>query len=157
MSENNYTAVEELTKEIRFYPAWDKRSDDPKKNYGIHGVTIGFYLTGEKGTVQFTIYSNWQLKNVQHEIDSKTPHIDFPYLSHKPLPADLGYHARIPQYEGQDCMDLNCEFIGDKCFYDGSSLNAERVFNVLTEKGHDGVWEELADFYNELIGENNED
>jgi len=57
-----------LTREIKFSPAYDKRDPDPSKNYGIHGVTITFLLKGEKGAVQFVLYTNWHLPHVDHEI-----------------------------------------------------------------------------------------
>jgi hypothetical protein len=41
-----------------------------------------------------------------------------------------------------------CEYLDDApCFYDGSGLNAERIYKVLLEKGSDGVWQELEEYY----------
>lgn len=36
-----------------FRPAYDKRSDDPKKNYGISAMQCGMVLKGAKGAVHF--------------------------------------------------------------------------------------------------------
>jgi len=41
-------------------------------------------------------------------------------------------------------------FVGG-CQYDGSSLNAERIYNVLLEEGDLGVWRELETYYNRLF------
>ena len=41
-----------MEREIKFLPAYDERNN-PKGNYGIHGVDLRMYLKGELGTVQF--------------------------------------------------------------------------------------------------------
>lgn len=130
-----------MEKIITFYPAYDKRSTDPKKNYGVHGVDLRMVLKGELGAVQFMLYTNWHLPHIEGRID-------------KPLPADLGYHSFKPMYEGQEAIRKECEFLGGKpCYYDGSTLNAERIYNVLLESGSDGVWKELESFYVETFDE----
>lgn len=60
-----------MEKIIKFAPAYDKRHSDPKKNYGVHGVELKFILKGEEGAVQFVIFTNWMLPNVQKEQDAK--------------------------------------------------------------------------------------
>lgn len=78
--------------QVDFSPAFDKRHTDPSKNYGIHGVNMRFVLTGEKGASQFLVYTNWHLPSV-----SKEGWSDFML---EPMGADVGYHAKSPQYEG---------------------------------------------------------
>jgi len=143
---------------IRFSPAWDKRNSDPKKNYGVHGVELVFYLKGEKGTVQFLLYTNWYLPHVTKE--QKHSHWEFDdghFCPFKPFPADLGYHSPKPLYKGQEAISHNCELTGGDCFYDGSTLNAERIFKALTEKGDAGVWEELEKYYQQTFVEGEQD
>ncbi len=140
--------METLKREIRFRPAWDKRNPDPKKNYGIHGVDIAFFLKGEKGAIQFVFYTNWQLPHVQKENDSK-PLNEFPYMFHKPMATDVGYHSPKPMYEGQTKMSGKCDIIGGDCYYDGSSLYAETMFDILVEKGDEAVWQKLEEEYAE--------
>lgn len=48
-------------REITFDPAWDRRSDKPSENYGIHPVQIRFVLIGEKGAVHFVLYTDLRL------------------------------------------------------------------------------------------------
>jgi hypothetical protein len=132
---------------LTFEPAWDKRDKDPNKNYGIHGVNVRFVVKGDKGAVQFLLYTNWQLPHVQAEQESRPINPRYPHLMCTPLPADLGYHSLTPHYEGQTTMGP-CEYLdGRPCYYDGSSLNAERPWKVLLEKGSDGVWKYLEDYY----------
>lgn len=71
------------------------------------------------------------------------------HLFHKPQPADLGYHSPVPMYEGQTKRD-DCQYLpGGTCYYDGSSLAAESVFNILVEQGSEGVWKHLEEVYND--------
>jgi len=140
-----------MERRIVFNKAWDKRDSDPSKNYGVHGVEIAFYLIGDDGAVQFVIYTNWHIPSVQQEFDNKPPRSEFPYLSHKPLPADLGYHSYKPTYEGQEALTDNCHLLGGPCYYDGSTLNAERIFKILTVGGSEAVWTELENYYKEVF------
>lgn len=140
-----------MKKEITFEPAYDKRHTDPKKNYGIHGVNLRFVLSGGCGAVQFVLYTNWQLPHVQEEFDHKPVASRYPHLSCHPMPADLGYHSPVPQYEGQSSMGSDCEYVEGDCYYDGSSLNAQPVYETLLKEGHEGVWRELEEYYNQTF------
>jgi hypothetical protein len=147
--------VSKLKREIRFTPAFDKRDDDPKKNYGIHGVEMQWFVTGPLGTIQFIVYTNWQLPHIYKEWDVK-PAVDskFPHLLCRPMPSDLGYHSPKQMYDGQDVMTGSCEWVeGGTCYYDGSSLNAERIFIILVEEGHEAVWKALEEEYDYRLTE----
>lgn len=136
----------EFEKEIKFRPAFDRRNSDPNKNYGIHGVEMTFYLKGELGTIQFVVYTNWQLPHVQKESLSKC---DGSYCHLKPMATDIGYHSPVPQYEGQTLQSKSCSALdGKPCYYDGSSLNAEPIFEKLLSGGDDAVWAEMEEWYN---------
>lgn len=149
-----------MEKIVKFYPAFDKRNPDPNKNYGIHGVDLKMVLKGDKGAVQFVLFTNWQLPHVIQEFDKKVlqdaakgklDDISIRCWYH-PMPADLGYHSYTPLYEGQDICTESCEYLdGKPCYYDGSGLNAERIYEVLLREGSDGVWGKLEDFYKELF------
>lgn len=127
-----------MKREITFRPAFDRRHEDPKKNYGIHGVDMLWILEGKLGAVQFLVYTGWQL-----------PHIK----DSEPMAADLGYHSPKPRYEGHTPMSGECKHVkGGKCYYDGSGLNADRVLEILRREGSDGVWRELEEYYTETFG-----
>lgn len=141
-----------MEKITQFAPAFDKRNPEPSKNYGIHGVDMRMVLKGEFGAVQFVLYTNWQLPHVQEEFRAKMQ--PDKYCLFEPLPADLGYHSHKPMYEGQEPLQKECEYLNGKpCYYDGSGLNAQRIYTTLLEKGSDGVWKELEDYYTKLFGE----
>lgn len=145
-----------MKKEITFVPAFDKRNSNPSKSYGIHGVDIKFIYGDGRGYVQFVLYTNWQLPSVEEEAlakaNSSIATNRYPFVMwQKPMAADLGYHSPTPIFEGQDPMD-NCHLLGGgKCYYDGSRLNAERIFTVLREQGSEGVWSELESYWKELF------
>lgn len=141
-----------LTREIQISPAFDKRSKDPKKDYGIHGCELRFVLKGKDGAVQFVLYTNWQLPHVTEEFITKPikDNIDLK-VRFLPLPADLGYHSPIPQYKDQEPMGP-CEYLdGKSCYYDGSGLAAEEVFKLMLKEGSDGVWKKLENYYKETF------
>jgi hypothetical protein len=138
---------------VEMTPAFDRRNSDPSKNYGIHGVELRMVLKGERGATQFLLYTNWQLPHVTREFDERKPfRSEFPHLMCHPLPADLGYHSPVPLYQGQEKMSA-CEYVEGGCYYDGSSTNAERIYNVLLREGSAGVWRELEAYYNETFSE----
>ena len=139
---------------VKMSPAWDKRHSDPSKNYGIHGVNLRFALVGEKGATQFLVYTNWQLPHVTEELLAKSVNgasysmLEVRFL---PMPADLGYHSRAKTEYGMHSEE--CDLLGGGCWYDGSGLEAERVFERLVREGDAAVWEELELFYVEQFGE----
>ena len=143
-----------MIKKVKFIPAFDKRNTNPKKNYGIHGVDILFTLKSKKGVIQFLIYTNWQLPNVQKEFDNRPPDPKFPYLFHEPMAADIEYHSYKPIYEGQEPSTNSCSLLGGKpCYYDGNSMKAEEYFNILRTGGDKKLWEVLAERYKDIFGE----
>lgn len=131
--------------EFSMVAAYDKR---PK--YGIHGAEMRFYVKGPKGAIQFIVYTNWQLPHVQKETDDRALlHLDETELHcfYHPLPTDLGYHSPVPMYEGQSKIRDDCSVIGGPCYYDGSGLYAETIFDVLIAGGTDALWKRLDQEY----------
>jgi hypothetical protein len=132
-----------------FLPAFDKRHADPKKNYGIHGVTCKMYLIGERGVVQFVFYTDWQLPHVRDEF------LHSPHGIRYPMATDIGYHSPIPMYEDQ--VKRDCSFIKDGCYYDGSSLYAEEFLTLLIEKGSKAVWKKMKEYYRGVFEKPNDE
>ena len=142
---------EQLIREIRMRPAYDKRNEDPSKNYGVHGAELGFYLRGEAGAVQFIIFTNWHLPHVHAEWNARGCR-EPRFCGYKPMPADIGYHSKMPRYEGQTMLTSECEFTGGgPCYYDGSGLNAEEGFKILVAEGHEAVWKWMENYYEQWL------
>lgn len=49
-------------------------------------------------------------------------------------------------------MRPSCEILdGADCYYDGSSIAADHVYDALLREGHDGVWRILEERYVEIF------
>ena len=138
----------ELERITEWDPAYDKRDPEPSKNYGMHGMNLRFVLKGPEGAITFTVFTNWHLPAVQRElIDNRNVY------SLTPMAADIGYHSPVPTYEGQEPMPYDCAYVGDKpCYYDGSTLNAEPIFETFVSEGEAAMWALLLDRYNYQFG-----
>lgn len=139
--------VKTLERIVQFNPAYDRRDPDPSKNYGIHGVNLRMIVKGERGATQFLLYTNWMLPSLREEMRRG------PDVLREPMPADLGYHSIENPYPGEEwSQQMDCDILG-KCYYDGSSLNAIPVFDLLVSKGDEAVWKHLEDYYESRFGQ----
>lgn len=139
---------------VKFMPAIDERNQDPDKDYGIHGVDLIMMLKGSEGAVQFVLHTNWHLPKVQKELINEVVDMNDKMLLKAvlmPSPADLGYYTLERKHSNQYYIESCPYFDGKPCYYDGSGLNARRIYNVLLEEGSDGVWRELEKYYNEIF------
>lgn len=107
-------------------------------NHGIACVNILWLVRNEYGAVQFSLLSGW--------------YPDWQNSKTSPLPSDLGYHSPIPQYENQSEMQKECFWLNNKlCYYDGSTLNAEKPFNILIQKGESALWNFLEQYHKDIF------
>ena len=134
---------------ITIEPAFDKRSPNPRKNYGIGSATLRFVLKGDNGATQFVAFTGWHLPDVTEDWKAKEWEI-----MGKLTGADVGYHSPKPIYDGQEVSTEGCEYLNGKpCYYDGSGLRAEEVgVPTLLNKGSEGVWEMLEEEYHRYFG-----
>jgi hypothetical protein len=141
-----------LERIVEITPAFDKRDQDPRKDRGVHGCELRMLLKGPEGAVQFVLFTGWYLPGVIEWWKSRG--LD---TTQAAMPADLGYHSRVPMYEGQNAIMESCPYLdGAPCYYDGSSLNAEGVFQLLLEGGSDAVWSRLEEFYEDTFDREND-
>ena len=67
-------------------------------------------------------------------------------------PADIGYHSPVPYYEGQEVIQQSCEYLNGKpCYYDGSSLNAVKYFDIMVREGSEALWKALEKYYDDVF------
>lgn len=116
--------------------------DDPARNYGISTCRIYFYVIGPLGAVQLVLGTDWAIQSVRDHL-SKFPSRD----ERQPQAWDIGYHSHKPMYEGHTPMHGKCELLGGKCFYDGSTLNAENWIEGFCAGGTDWLWPCLEQEY----------
>jgi hypothetical protein len=140
--------MSDLVREIAFGPAFDKRDPISSKDYGIHGVDMTWYIKGPEGAVQWKVFTNWHMPNVRQEWEQRERQGNPPPLCCViPMAADLGYHSPKPMYENQTPMSNTCDVLGGVCYYDGSSLNAEPIFDLLVTQGQEACWQAIENYY----------
>ncbi len=170
------TNKEKLERIVKFAPAWDKRSPNPKKNYGINTMQCFMLVKGKKGVTHFVFSTGILLpKTIEEYIKNGKAKYELHdwgyYFLNKPMGFDVGYHARKKQYKGQELRHPTrmvktkgnkpfnykfpkigkkppvCEWIGKPCYCDGSALRAETFMDILTEKGDEPIWKMLEEDY----------
>jgi len=62
---------EKFERIVQFGMPFDKRSEDPNKNYGIGAMRIFFILKGRKGAVQIVISTKFYLPSTVDEYIKK--------------------------------------------------------------------------------------
>jgi len=142
--------TETLRREVRFEPGFDRRTDDPRTNQGIHGMQIRFLLVGDKGAAQFLLFTSWLPEATAQEYEADHSRAPYQWLAH---PADIGYHARVPKYPDDHPISEACPVIGGRCYYEGSSLRAWPVYWAMTREGDAAVWRALQGVYDSISAE----
>lgn len=127
---------------------FDRRHDEPYKNYGIKGLDVWFVLKGAKGAVQFAVSFPTYLPHVTREAKVKG------WFDPEDISGiDVGYHAKKPQYKSQTSM--KCDYLGE-CYYDGSGLLAQEwadeIFSITGENPENEIWRRLEQEYLDLFG-----
>ena len=151
----NNTATPVKRREVKFiqgyncidFPCRFDNKCTPNNSHGKHGLKIVFLVHGEEGCVQFVLSTGWT------PFYSKPDKINYRYIPKSnisnlfPMPTDLGYHSRKPQYDGQT-NQKGCQHLkGSECFYDGSSLNCNDAYYTLVNGGEEKLWEFLEKYY----------
>ncbi len=112
------------------------------RSHSVRGVNIRWLVIGDKGAIQFLLCTGW-LPEPELSLDTNRTSFVFP--------ANIGYHAREPQYDGEKVGDENCDVLNDPCYYNVSSLNAEEPFRVLCNEGGDALWDYLEAVYSHIF------
>jgi hypothetical protein len=131
-------------REVQITPPYDKRHKNPSKNYGIGGMMLRMMVVKNKSAIQFVAYLPVYLPHVVNEL-SENGH------NFKGAGFDVGYHSPTPQYAEQKPIEDNCPATGGVCYYDGSSLQAEPVYEVFLQDGMDAVWPILESRWREMF------
>jgi hypothetical protein len=140
-----------LERATLFQPGYNGDPSAPSaKNYGVHGMEITWLLRGPKGGVQFKLFTDW-IPGERSPGHGLSPDGTYTAWDMFPMGADLGYHARVPQYDGQeDYARDGCEVTGGRCYYDGSGLRAESLAKEFVVHGEPVIWRALEDEYEAL-------
>ena len=137
-------SVGKFVRRVEFGAAYDKRHSDPNKDYGVGAVILRFILTGPSGVMQFVCSTGMYLPHVL--ADWKRTGYDGGHGNGY----DIGYHSPVAMYEGQSMCQEACAYLGGKpCYYDGTSLGADKFFPEFLAGGDDAVWAMLESRYND--------
>jgi hypothetical protein len=91
--------VNGLERILTFRPAYHKVHEDPKKDYGVHGVEMWFVIKGPKGAVHFGMYTNMMLKKTRDWWEATGRGQGSMGLF--PMGVDVGYHSPTPMHDFQ--------------------------------------------------------
>jgi hypothetical protein len=156
----NNDCIEEVvgrfTRRIMFTTAWNRKSEDPNKNYGIGAVHIMFGLIGDKGAITADFFTDWYLKNDQ-------PGVDRHNANGRGLPVinrlgSVDAHAYTPLYEDQfRSRDECCWLNGAPCYMDGSALQGGELLEMFIEHGLDALWVKMEEYYENWLNKDETD
>lgn len=143
-----------LERRTTFIPGFDKRSDDPKKDYGIHGGKFMFGVVGPLGAVHFVMLSSFYPESAkEHLIKHHNNDARATLKYYGPDGYDVGYHAHTPQYEDQKISQQECEWLGGQpCYSDGSAIQAGEWTEKFLVLGTDWLWPALEEEYADRFG-----
>lgn len=138
-----------FTRRLDFTHAKDwYKPDNPSRNYGHIGVKMTFSLKGPKGAVHWVISPSWYVESTrQMWLRMERERMEREPAKNKPDAWDIGYHSPEPRYEGQKPMQECCHILGGTCYYDGSSLQAEKLIEGFLSGGEEWLWLKLEDYY----------
>lgn len=131
-----------LEHRIEISPGYCLLHEDPKKDFGVGACRVWFYAIGPKGAVQFQIGTDWYPEAARRHLGQFPPS-----ERRQPVGWDIGYHAHIPQYEGQTPRSGKCELLGGQCYYDGSGLQADNWVEGFICGGTAWLWPKLDEYY----------
>jgi hypothetical protein len=126
-----------------------ERSKPASQQYGRHSMQMRWLLRGPRGVAQFLMSTGWTPEPAP--ADPRWP-TALDWMTTSPSAGDLGYHARVPQYEGAEQYgEQPCLYLAASCWYDGSGLAADPVLADFFDRGEVAVWEALREVHDELL------
>ena len=128
-----------------------ERSKPASQRYGRHSMQMRWLLRGPHGVAQFLMSTGWTPEPAP--ADPSWPSLR-DWMTTSPSGWDLGYHARVPQYEGAEQYgEQPCSYLEAPCWYDGSGLAADPVLAAFFDRGEVAVWEALREVHDDLLTE----
>lgn len=145
-------------------PAFEKRHDDPKRNYGIGCVMMSFAAVGDEGAISWQVFTGWHLPHVAERLRRETRHEAYPHdpkrfmrCSLEGMGGAVDIHSKHPLWEGHE-PQTGCRFTGGECWGDTGFSAGDTMFDILVEKGQDALFVELDEWYRvQILGEESTD
>lgn len=130
--------------------AFEKRHDDPARDYGIGSVELQFALIGPAGAITVGVSTGWYLPHVEERLlreHDHTPFMGRRSCAFQGAGTAVCIHAPSPRkdyFMGPD----DCHLLpGGQCWGDIGFLAGDEAYAVLVEGGEDALWEFLASWY----------
>lgn len=70
----------------------------------------------------------------------------------EPMALDIGHHTTVALYPEQ-WRSEDCDWLGGRCYYDGSGLQADRYLSILQGGGEASLWAALDARLHEVMDE----
>lgn len=133
---------------VQFVPGYNCPETGPQ-SHGVHGMEIRWLLRGPAGGVWLNMFTDW-IPGERTPGHGLPP--DGPYDGWKRYPdgAGLGYHARVPMYEGHEIDREHCDVIGGPCYGDMWFGGADEPVKRFVVEGEQVIWDALETAYAKL-------
>jgi hypothetical protein len=139
-----------LEESVQFVPGYNCPVTGGQ-GHGVHGTEVRWFLRGPAGAVSLVMATDW-IPGERYPGHGLAPSGQNEHWDMYPMAFGLGYHARMPQYEGQEVDLDDCNLIGGGPCYGGADLSGpdEAVRRFVTE-GEQAVWDALEAAYASII------
>lgn len=122
-----------LTRKIIFIPAYDKGPQ-----YGIHGMVIGFQLSGPEGVLVWDFHTGIYLEQTKKRLGQRNNSSDS-------YGTEIYSHSTKPHPDSTEGTE-HCDLIGGvKCYT--TSIYGGHLSEILLGQGDAPIWEELEKQY----------
>ena len=137
-----------LEESVAFVPGYNC-PDRGMRGHGVHGMEVRWFLRGWAGAVWLVMFTDW-IPGERAPGHGLPPSGPYDGWKRYPDGGGLGYHARVPQYEGQELYRDECDVIGGPCYCDEWASGADEPVKLFIEQGEQVIWDALESRYADL-------
>jgi hypothetical protein len=112
-------------------------------------MEVRWFLRGPAGAVWLRMGTDW-LPGERYPGHGLSPDGTYTLWNLYPDGFGLGYHAHVPQYEGQEPETGHCDVIGGTCYCDVHLSGADEPVKRFVAEGEQAIWDALESAYADL-------
>ena len=120
--------------------------------HGVHGMEVRWFLRGPAGAVWLAMSTDF-MPGERSPGRGLSPNGRYEHWDLYPGGFGLGYHAHVPQYEGQDPELGDCHVIDAPCYCDVHLSGADEPVRRFVAEGEQAIWDALEAAYARLQGQ----
>ena len=136
---------------VQFVPGYNCRERGPH-GHGVHGMEVIWRLRGPSGDVWLAMFTDW-IPGERTPGHGLSPSGLNENWMRYPDGAGLGWHSRVPRYEGQEIDREHCDEFGGPCYGDMSFGGADEPVRRFVIEGEQVIWDALEAAYADLQAE----